>query len=143
MFELIQKGKKAKQTGKALKKLEQVSDIVPSTDVLNFLNKLTDAYKEAKVTERELAKIQAQKEVLLTEIEKRYDLYYKVFDHIFDERKVAIAKSFEIIDKGLQEGDKDLISIGMQGLSKVVSSSPFANLEQLSGLIEGNRVIEI
>ncbi|MET1180555.1 hypothetical protein ABG775_21700 [Peribacillus simplex] len=142
MFELI-KTKSSKQVGQALKKLELVSDIIPTTDVLNFFNKLTDAYTEAKVTKREIAKIQAQKEVLLTEIEKRYELYHKVFDHIFDERKVAIAKSFEIIDKGLNEGDKDLISKGMHGLSKVVSSSPFANIEQLSKMIEGNRIIEI
>ncbi|MDM5329848.1 hypothetical protein [Neobacillus sp. CF12] len=143
MFELI-KSKASKNVGQqALKKLDQVSDVIPSTDVLNFFNKLTVAYKEAKVTERELAKIQAQKEVLLTEMEKRYDLYHKVFDRIFDERKVAIAKSFEVIDLGLQQGDKELVSIGMQGLSKVVSSSPFANIEQLTNMIEGNRVIEI
>ncbi|MED3835919.1 hypothetical protein [Peribacillus frigoritolerans] len=142
MFELIN-SKSSKQVGQALKKLEQVSDIIPTTDVLNFFNKLTDAYTEAKVTKREIAKIQAQKEVLLTEIEKRYELYHKVFDHIFDEREVAIAKSFEIIDKGLNEGDKDLISYGMQGLCKVVSSSPFANIEQLSKMIEGNKIIEI
>lgn len=143
MFELIKAKKSSKETGQALKKLNEVSDIVPSTDVLDFFGKLTDAYKEAKVTEREIAKIQAQKEVLLTEIERRYDLYHQVFDRIFEERKVAIAKSFEIIDKGLQDGDKEMISIGMQGLSKVVSSSPFANLDQLSRMIEGNRVIEI
>lgn len=143
MFELINKTKSAKQTGQALKKLEQVSDIVPSADMLNFFTKLTDAYKEAKVTEREIANIQAQKEILLTEIEKRYDLYYKVFDRIFDERRVAITKSFEVIDKGLKDGDKDLISIGMQGLSNVVSSSPFANVDQLSRMIEGNKIIEI
>ena len=142
MFELM-KMKSSKNSGQALKRLEQVSDIVPSADVLNFFNKLTDAYKEAKVTEREIAKVQAQKEVLLSEIEKKYDLYHKVFDRIFDERRVAIAKSFEIIDKGLQDGNKDLISIGMQGLSTVVSSSPFANIEQLSRMIEGNRMIEI
>ncbi|MBW8347937.1 hypothetical protein K0H71_00580 [Bacillus sp. IITD106] len=143
MFELINKAKSAKRTGQALVKLEQVSDIVPSADVLNFFTILTDAYKEAKVTEREIAKIQAQQEILLTEIEKRYDLYYKVFDMIFDERRVSIAKSFEIIDKGFKDGDNDLITIGMQGLSKVVSSSPFANLDQLSRMIEGNKVIEI
>ncbi|MCH1625111.1 hypothetical protein [Fredinandcohnia quinoae] len=52
-------------------------------------------------------------------------------------------KSFEIIDKGLKESDKDLVSIGMQGISKVVSSSPFSNVDQLARMIEGNRVIEI
>jgi hypothetical protein len=94
---------------------------------LDFFSKLTDAYKEHKIMEREMTRIQAQKEVLITEIEKRYELYHKVFDYIFDERKVSITKSFEIIDKGLREGDKELVGIGMQGLSKIVSSSPFAN----------------
>lgn len=142
MFELM-KSKSKNNVGNAIKKLDQVSEIIPSPDVLDFFNKLTDAYKEAKITEREVAKIQAQKEVLLKEIEKKYDLYYTIFDRIFDERKEAIHKSFEIIDKGLNQGDKDLISVGMQGLSKVVSSSPFANLDQLSRMIEGNKVIEI
>lgn len=95
------------------------------------------------MTEREVAKIQAQKEVLITEIEKKYDLYHEIFAQIFEERKAAIVKSFEIIDKGLNEGNKELVSSGMQGLSKIVSTSPFANLEQLSRMIEGNKVIEI
>jgi len=143
MFEWLKKGKSSKQTGQALQKLNQVSELMPSKDVLSFFDKLTDAYKEKQTTQREIAKIHAQKEVLLTEMEKRYDLYHKVFDRIFDERKVAIAKSFEIIDNGLKQGDKELVSIGMQGLSKVVSSSPFANIEQLSNMIEGGKIIEI
>ncbi|MFT8323270.1 MAG: hypothetical protein ABF649_20600 [Bacillus sp. (in: firmicutes)] len=140
MFELI---KKKNQPNQAIKKLSGVSDVIPAADVLNFCGKLTEAYKEAKVTEREIEKINAQKEVLLTEIEKKYELYHKVFDRIFDERNKAIGKSFDIIDKGLKEGDKDLISMGLQSLSKVVSSSPFGNVQQLSQMIEGNKVIEI
>lgn len=142
MFEKF-KANKSKGSSKALQKVSEVSDIIPSADVLNTFKELTSAYKEAKITEREIAKIEAQRDIVLTEIEKRYELYHKVFDHVFAERKTAIAKSFELIDKGIQEGDKEIISIGMQGLSTVVSSSPFANVDQLSKMIEGNNVIEI
>lgn len=126
-----------------LEKLGEVKDIIPATDVLRFFGKLTDAYSEYQITTRELAKIQAQKEILLTEIHMKYDLYHTVFNRIFDERQTAINKSFEIIDRGLESGDRELISMGLQSLSKVVSSSPFANLQQLSGMLERNQTIEI
>ncbi|TWT27727.1 hypothetical protein [Planomicrobium sp. CPCC 101110] len=142
MFELS-KGSSKKNSSQALKRLNEVSHVLPNADVVDIFSKLTDAYVEHKVTERELAKIQAQKEFLLTEIEKKYDLYRYIFEQLFNERKAVINKSFEIIDKGLKENDKELISTGMQGLSKIVSTSPFANLDQLTKTIEGNRVIEI
>jgi hypothetical protein len=49
----------------ALQKLAQVRDIVPSSDALNFFNKLTDAYREGMITEREIKKIDAQKEIVI------------------------------------------------------------------------------
>ena len=142
MFELIKRGS-TKNVAGAIKKLEEVSSVIPTTDVLSFLNNLTEAYKESKITERETARIIAQKEILLSEIDNRYNLYHQIFNQIFDERKVAIAKSFEVIDKGLKEGNNDLVSMGMQGLSKVVSTSPFANVDQLSKMIENKNIIEI
>ena len=142
MFELIERGS-TKNVAGAIKKLEEVSSVIPTTDVLSFLNNLTEAYKESKITERETARIIAQKEILLSEIDNRYNLYHQIFNQIFDERKVAIAKSFEVIDKGLKEGNNDLVSMGMQGLSKVVSTSPFANVDQLSKMIENKNIIEI
>lgn len=132
-----------KEFKQAVKKLDSVTDIMPAPDVLNLFHKLTDAYGESQNTKKELAKIQAQKEVVIIEIEKKYELYHHVFDRIFAERGVAITKSFEIIDQGLSSGDKDLISMGLQSLSKIVSSSPFANFQQLSNMLEGNQIIEI
>lgn len=128
---------------KAAKDLEKVSALIPAPEVLKFFIILTEAYKESQTTKLDLAKLEAQKEIALLEIKNKYELYHKVFDYIFDERKIAINKSFDIIDRGLSSGDKDMISIGMQSLSKIVSSSPFANFQQLSNALEGNTIIEI
>jgi hypothetical protein len=140
---MIKKYLKDKQLQKVSTKLEGISNIIPAPDVLRFFNVLTEAYKENQITRLELAKLEAQKEVALLEIKNKYELYHKVFDAIFDERKIAIQKSFDIIDRGLDSGDKELISMGMQGLSKIVSSSPFANFQQLSNMLESQTIIEI
>lgn len=126
-----------------VEKINQVTDILPRADIFSFFNQLTEAYNQSQATKVEIAKLEAMKEAVLLEIQNKYDLYNKVFDQIFDERRTAINKSFDIIDKGLNTGDKELIAIGMQGLSKIVSSSPFANMEQLSNKLNGNKIIEI
>lgn len=137
------KSKKIPDNLTVIEKLKDFEDAIPAADVLNFFGKLTDAYREAKITERELAVLATQKEILLTEIEKKYDLYQTIFTRIFDERAASINKSFEVIDQGMKNGDRNLINMGLHSLSKVVSSSPFGNVQQLSNLLEGNQTIEI
>jgi hypothetical protein len=127
----------------ALRKLEKVTEYIPSPDVLDFFGELSDAYSEDRITKREIAKIEAQRDVLLSAITKKYKLYHKVFEELFAERKVGIAKSFEIIDRGVMNNDKELISMGLHSLSKIVSSSPFANITELSNALENNKTIEI
>ena len=140
MFEMI--FNKSKDIN-PINKLEEVSKIIPSADVIRFFDQLTQAYTENQITQRDIARIEAQREVLLTEINRKYDVYQYVFKQIFDEREKAINKSFAVIDKGMKEGDKELISMGLKSLSTVVSSSPFSNIQQLSELLEGNKVFEI
>ncbi|MBE5103314.1 hypothetical protein [Priestia aryabhattai] len=124
-------------------KIKETASILPSTDVIKFIKVLGEAYTENQITEREIAKIHAQREVLLSEIRRKYDLYEKVFEQIFSERKVAIHKSFEVIDIGLETNDRELIVSGLHSLSKVVSSSPFTDLQKLSSALESNNIIEI
>ncbi|MFC7371108.1 hypothetical protein ACFQPF_05415 [Fictibacillus iocasae] len=138
MFELLD----TKKAG-AISKLNKVSAIIPAADVLSFVEKLAEAYKEHKMTERELARIEATRDILMTEMAKKYELYHKVFDQIFEERRIAVGKTFAIIDKGLADGNKELVSMGLNSLSTIVSTSPFADFKQLSGLLEGGGVIEI
>ena len=130
-------------TNKVLQKVSKVTKIIPAPDALDFFNKLAEAYREGKITQREIAKIDAQKEVLIQLITEKYNLYHSVFNRIFDERKQGIDKSFEIIDKGIKDKDKDMISMGLGSLSKIVSSSPFANIQELSRLLESGETIEI
>lgn len=108
-------------------KIKDTASILPSTDIIKFIKILGEAYNENQITEREIEKIHAQREILLIEIKRKYDLYEKVFERIFDERKIAIHKSFEVIDQGLATSNRELISTGLHSLSQIVSNSPFTD----------------
>lgn len=115
----------------------------PNEDVLSFFKKLTEAYIENQTTQREIARIEAEKEVLITEITQKYEFYKRLFDQLFSERKLIMIKQFEIIDTGLETNNRDYILEGLKGLSQLVTTSPFADLKNLSNMLEYNKKIVI
>ena len=68
---MINKMVQNKQVQKAANKLEKVADVIPTADVLKFFHTLTDAYRENQGAKIELAKLEAQKELALTEIKNK------------------------------------------------------------------------
>ena len=125
-------------------KQNKALDIVTNTtDPTSFFKNLIEVYKEGKKTDLEIEQLHLKKELLLMEMEKRHELYNKIFTEIFVERRMAIQKYFEIIDKGLAENNRELISMGLSHLSQVVTTSPFSDINALSKKLENNEIIEI
>ena len=98
---------------------------------------------EIKKSEAEIKRLDVMQNVMLTDIEKKYDLYHKVFASIFSERREAIDKFFEIVDLGIKEKNNDLINSGLSGLSQVVSSSPFSNISELGNILNNGGKIDL
>ena len=125
-------------------KQNKALDIVTNTtDPTSFFKNLIEVYKEGKKTDLEIEQLRLKKELLLMEMEKRHELYNKIFTEIFVERRRAIQKYFEIIDRGLAENNRELISMGLSHLSQVVTTSPFSDINALSKKLENNEIIEI
>lgn len=116
---------------------------VPAPDITSAFKMFMDYKKEAEITKREIKRLDNAKEVLLAEIEKKYDLYYRIFATVFLERRQVIDKCFEIIDKGIKENDREYISVGLSNLSNLVASSPFSNIGELTKLIESGAQIDL
>ena|SRR5947209_1168010 len=132
-----------KNNNTRLAKVIELAKYMPAADVFSFFTNLLEAHKDQQATQREIARIAAVKDVVLAEITNRYQLYRTVFDRVFDERKEAIDRHFDIIDRGIAASDKHLILAGLEGLSRIVSSSPFANIQELSKLLESGKRVEI
>lgn len=116
---------------------------IPPVEAVAAISNLLSAYKESEITKREIAAINAKKEIIITDIKNRYDFYRDVFDKVFKERRQHMNKCFEIIDKGISDNNENLVSTGLENLSKVVSSSPIAEAMALKNYIESGNKIEL
>jgi hypothetical protein len=125
-------------SGKEISKILKTAAPIPSEEIPRLFSLLLECRKESETTKREIKKYESMKDVMILEITGKYQFYEFFFSKIFAERQEAIKKDFEIIDRGMRENNRDLVSVGVSGLSHVVASSPFTDMEKLKKVIEGN-----
>ena len=122
--------------GKKISKALKAAAPIPSEEIPRLFEMLLSCKKESELTKREIKRYDAMKEVMIQEITGRYSFYEFLFSKIFAERQEVIKKDFEIIDQGMKQNNVDLINAGVSGLSQLVASSPFTDLEKLRLRIE-------
>ncbi|MDR3335475.1 MAG: hypothetical protein LBT13_11440 [Treponema sp.] len=136
-----------KKTGLPAEKIQQAVDFTVNFasksqenfgQVLNSYNKTLDFMTEGEKTKREIAKYESAERVAIAGIQEKYGLLRSVFGELFAERRAAMSKDFEVIDKGLRENDYNLINMGLASLSKVVTASPFADLVSFQKALESD-----
>lgn len=123
----------------AIKSLQHV----PGADVLRFMTELQRAVADNRQFVLDRMRIESARDICLKELEERYATYRLIFDHLFAERKEAIAGYFRLIDESRSTGDRELLLKAMHGLSEIVTSSPFRDLDKLRNVLAGDGVIEV
>jgi hypothetical protein len=121
--------------GKEISKILQNSGPIPADEIPRLFEMLLECQRESELSKREIKKFDSIKEVMIQEITGKYAFYEFLFSKIFDERKEAIQKDFQIIDEGIKKNNRDLIATGVSGLSQVVASSPIADMDKLRHML--------
>jgi len=121
--------------GKGISKAIKTAAPIPPEEIPRLFAMLLECKKESEMTKREIKKYESMKEVMIQEITGKYSFYEFFFSKIFAERQEAIRKDFQIIDEGMRRNNRDLITTGLNGLSQVVITSPFKDLEKLKSLL--------
>ena len=120
---------------------KDISDIlktatpIPAAEIPRLFEMLIECKKESEITKREEKKYDSIKEVMIREITGKYSFYEFLFTKIFAEREEAIKKDFRIIDEGMKKNNRDLISTGVAGLSRIIATSPFTDLDKLQRML--------
>ena len=122
--------------GREISRILKDAAPLPDEEIKRLFELLLESRKESEITKREIKKYNSAKDVMIQEITGKYKFYEFFFSKVFAERGEAIKKDFEIIDQGMKENDHELISAGVSGLSQVVASSPFKDMEKLKRLLE-------
>ena len=121
----------------------QLPETVAVGEAMEVFSLAMNFFRECEITRRETARYDSMVKILTTEINRKYDMWEKVFTEVFRERRAGILKTFEVIDKGIETNDKKLINMGLMGLSTIVASSPFADIDKVVNAINAGQQISI
>ena len=121
--------------GKDIAEILKSSGPIPPEEIPRLFEMFLEFRKESQLTKLEAKKYDNIKEVMIQEITGKYAFYEFLFSKIFAERAEVIKKDFEIIDQGIKQNNRDLITVGVSGLSQVVASSPLVDMEKLRKML--------
>ena len=122
-------------SGKEISGALEKAGPIPREEIPRLFEMLLECRKESEKTKRTSKKYDSIKEVMIQEITGKYDFYEFLFSKIFAEREEALKKDFQIIDEGMKRNDRELVSAGVSGLSQIIASSPFTDLDKLRRLL--------
>jgi len=123
---------------------EQISPKEALNFVGNLVNsavELTRIGLEYKRIDCEMEKYRMMRDIAITEITKKYELAEAFMNKTFEERRKVIEKQFEVIDKGLEQNNFELVNLGMQHITTIVKDNPIKIFE-LAAIQKGQFSIE-
>ena len=96
-----------------------------SKDALAIIGKIFEFAREKQITKREIERYRTVRDIAITEITEKYILAHAFLNKTFEERRMVIEKQFEVIDKGLEQHDYQLVNLGLQHITTIVKDNPF------------------
>ena len=103
--------------------------------MLNFVTSLTKqigrVYKFCEVQETKRVNINAQRDVLIKNIESRKEIIMKYLDRSFDERKENFAKFFALVDRAVDANNNEQLALALQSINLLAAESPFKALRSV------------
>jgi len=114
---------------------------VNPADAFRVIGKIFTYAREKQITKREIERYRAMRDIAITEITEKYKFAREYMNKSFEERRKSIEKCFEVIDKGLENKNYELVSNGVASMAEIVKSSPF-KIFQLTTLQERHKMLE-
>lgn len=116
-------------------------DSKDASDVLKMIVESKRDYEKTKEEEttKRLA-IEKATEIHLAKIKSNKETVENISKAIFNERKNVIDKSFDVLERALDE-DKDAVAIAaMNGISDIVKESPLKDFDSISNALQNDNV---
>ncbi|MCC3865657.1 hypothetical protein K0040_15445 [Terrisporobacter petrolearius] len=117
-------------------------DNVNSKDAVDVFKMVVESKRDyEKTKEEETTKrlaIEKSTEIHLAKIKSNKETVENISKAIFNERKNVIDKSFDVLERALDE-DKDSVAIAaMNGISDIVKESPLKDFDSISNALQND-----
>ena len=100
------------------------------------LRDVMNLYARCCEVKEKTAQVQAWSQVKITETVAKYKSCQEFLYFTFGERDKALSKHYDLLDKAVESGDKDLIVAALSGISNIVTSSPLSDFDKFVKLYE-------
>lgn len=115
------------------KKLPATRAPSPYLQVLSPLE-LLRAYTQLRTVEMQeqtkVKAIRAQRDVAIKELRLLRRFILEVCERVFAERRDALTKFFDLLDKSVSEKDEKGLDVALRGIAGIVTTSPFMGLAE-------------
>lgn len=112
-------------------------------DAANTLRAIVEAYTEYKiVAQEETTKrrgIEAWETATIAKIQADRDVLIKYLENSFDERAKNFSFLFEKVDQAIENGDNNQLTLALHSITEIAKSSPFkdfANLQSVTAALD-------
>jgi len=112
-------------------------------DAANTLRAIVEAYTEYKiVAQEETTKrrgIEAWETATIAKIQADRDVLIKYLEKSFDERAKNFSFLFEKVDQAIENGDNNQLTLALHSITEIAKSSPFkdfANLQSVTAALD-------
>ena len=114
-------------------KLDKVIDFAGKlVSIGELINENKRLDNERIILQNQFAQILCKHQRNMTIIEKR-----------FEERGLVFSKYFEVINKGLETGNDNLVLMGLSAVNNLVISDPLQDIQNNLRILESNDTIEL
>ncbi len=114
----------------------QVLNETHVTQALNLMQSAVDLYSQCKMVEEKTEQIRMWSEVKIAETVAKYRSCQEFLNYTFGERDKALSKHYDLLDKAVEDGNKELIVEALHGISGIVTASPLTKFEEFVKLYE-------
>lgn len=90
-----------------------------------------DLYRQSLEIQRDITKIRACSLVEIKRITEKYNIGHHLIEKVYDERKEALNKHYDLLDKAMATNNKEVLIMTLQNISGIVTSKPFDSFNEI------------
>jgi len=99
---------------------------------LSFVSEFVDLCTEIQRQRTERARIEAEAEVRLAEIEAKRQIFLDYLDMAFAERKENFRRLFDAVDVAMANGSNEQLAMALNSITELARTTPFKDLVDIN-----------
>jgi hypothetical protein len=120
-----------------LQKIEQINRLTQSgNEMLSTFERIMSVRRDCKMMSEKTEQIRLINQERIIKTLAQFKQNQELIERIFGERDRALSKYYQTLDAALLSNDRELIIASIQEISKVVTTSPLAEIERLSKIYD-------